>query len=227
VTHLVRTPAEAYAGFHLEGLDDADRRNIERLLIPRLPTTFGEVFPTRKRKTDFADQPGTPTLTQVVAKAPEMVSHVLDRTGPAAAPERPAITAVMRLRKASRKIMFLSAHPGTPALAEAFRQDGFKQVSEAKSFLDAKALAEQSRFDLLVLDIRVGSQWAKDIMETMASHNLLRGTAVILVVDHRNEGAVSLAAALDAVHLQERRNSAEELLPVVCKLLLEESPAQA
>jgi CheY-like chemotaxis protein len=219
VAHLGAT--EPYAGLLLEETSEGDQKNIERLLIPRLPATFGEVFPARRRKPDFADKLGAPTPTQIKAKAPELVGGALasaaDRPDPSG---RPA-GALLRLRKSGKKILFLSGHPGTPALVDGFRQDGFRQVSEARSYQEAKTLAEQIRFDLVILDLRVGAHWAQDIMESLASHDLLLDTPVILVVEHRNEGVNTVARALGAVHVHDRRQSCAELLPVACRLLLD------
>jgi len=222
VSHVVRTVAEPYAGLSLEGISEADRKNIERLVIPRLPTTFGEAFPAMKRKTDFADQPGAPTSVQVRAKAPEVVARTLEgaSTVPEAGAKAP-VNAVLRLRKSGKKLLLLSAHAATPAMAEAFRQDGYRQVFEAKSYQDAKALAEQARFDLLVLDMRVGSHWAKDIMEALGSHGLLVDIPVVLVVDHRNAGAKTIAESVGAAHIHERSQPYDELLGAVTGLLLD------
>jgi hypothetical protein len=223
LVHVERAAAEPFAGFLLEGLSETAQKNIERLLIPRLPATFGEAFPARKRKTDFADQPGTPTWTQVKARAPELVAHTLDGgVAPAKSSQLPAGSAVMKLRKSSKKILFLSAHTATPALAEAFRQDGFRQVFEARSYQDARALAEQTRFDLLILDLRVGSAWAQDLMSTFEAQNLMLGTPIILVVDYRNNGALAIAADLAAIHIHDRSQGCEALLPVVCQAILGE-----
>ena len=225
VAHVARAGPEPYAGLALDGLSELDQKNIQRLLIPKVPASFGEAFPARKRKTDFADQLGAPTPVQVKAKAPEMVARNLDGSAiPAQAGGPQATTAVMRLRKAGKKILLLSAHAATPALAEALRQDGFRQVFEARTYQEAKTLADQARFDLLVLDIRVGSHWANDIMDMLWSYDLLTSTPVILMVDHRNEGARTIAASLDAIHIHERSRPFDALLPVLYEHLLEEKP---
>jgi CheY-like chemotaxis protein len=221
VAHVDPGTEEPLAGFRLERLSDRDRQHIERLLIPRYPATFGEVFPTRKRKTDFADQLGPPTSTQVKAKAPELV---VDRTlvpAPRPAPERPQASAVMRLRKASRKLLFLSASAATAALAEGFRQDGFRHVAEARSYQEARVLAAQASFDLLLLDVRVGGHWARDLMRTLGSHDLLVGTPVILVADHLTDATAAQAQGVGALHVHERGRGFDELLAVVYRLLLE------
>jgi CheY-like chemotaxis protein len=220
VAHVARDCAEPYAGFALEGLSEGDLRNIERILAPRYPTTFGEAFPAKKRKTDIADRSGTPTPTQVKAKAPEIMARTL-APAPPPTPERPVVSAVMRLRKAGKKILLLSEHPGTAALAEAFRQDGFKQVFEAKSFNEAREAARQTRFDLLILDSRVGSHMGGDVMKALRAHDLLVDTPIILLADYRNNGTTAMAGSLNALWIHERRTPYDELVPVVYKLLLE------
>ncbi len=217
VAHVARNGPEPFAGLALEELSEADQKNLERILAPRFPTTFGEAFPAKKRRMDIADQLGAPTPVKVVAKAPEIVL----RQAPAPEPERAASSAVLRLRKAGKKILLLSEHAASAALAEALRADGFKNVVEARSYPEAKAAAGQTRFDLLVLDIRVGSHWAGDIMESLRSHDLMLDTPIILLVDHRNDGSVAIATAIDASWIHERRKPGEDLLPVVAKLVLE------
>lgn len=220
VAHVARTCAEPFAGLALEGLAEGDQNNIERILAPRYPTTFGEAFPAKKRRTELADQLGTPTSTKVRAKAPEIVRTAAEVAQDAAA-ARPVTTALMRLRKAGKKIMLLSENAASPALAEAFREDGFKQVAEARSFVEAKTLAGAAAFDLLVLDIRVGTHWGGDMMKALRAHDLLLETPIILLVDYRNDGSNAIAGTLDAVHIHERRKPFDELAPVVYKLLLE------
>ena len=218
VVHLARGTAEPYAGLVLEGLTEGDQRNIDRILTPRFPTTFGEAFPAKKRKTDVADQLGAPTPVKVVARAPEIVQRA---PAPAPEPERTVPSAITRLKKAGKKLLLISEHAASAALVEALKEDGFKQVTQARSYLEAKTVAGQARFDLLLLDIRVGTHWGGDMMQSLYSHDLLLDVPIILLVDHRNDGSVAMAASLDAAWIHERRRPVEELLMVARKLLLE------
>ena len=215
LVHLARGAGEPYAGMALEGLAEGDVKAINRILGPRFPTTFGEAFPAKKRKTDVADQLGAPTQVKARVKAPEIVERA-----PAPPPEPAPASAVTRLRKAGKKILLLSENAASPAMAGALRADGFKNVVEAKSYLEAKAAAGQTRFDLLILDIRVGPHWGGDMMTTLRSHGLLLDTPLILLVDHRNDGAVAMAGSLQAVWIHERRKPLEELLVVAGTVLL-------
>jgi CheY-like chemotaxis protein len=219
VVHVAPATPEPVVGFRLEGLSDRDAGNIERLLIPRFPTTFGEAFPDRKRKTDLADQPGPPTSSQVRVKAPEVVDHALAGPAPVPAPARPQPSAVQRLRRAPKRILFFSAHPATPALADALRKDGLRQVAEAGSYQQAKVLAEQGRFDLLVLDVKVGSHWAKDHLRALGEHGLLQGLPTILMVDHPREAQSAMARPLAPAWVHERAQGADDLLAAACALL--------
>lgn len=206
-------------GLRLEGLSERDLKNIERLLIPRFPATFGEAFPTLRRRTDLADQQGPPTSTQVQAKAPEVLDQVLAAPAPAPAPARPQASAVVRLRRAARKILFLSARPDTPALLEAFRQDGFRQAAQASGYQQAKLLAEQTRFELVVADLKVGSHRAKDLLRALGEHGLLQGQPLILMVDQAQEGASAMARPLEAAFVHERGRGADALMEAACVLL--------
>ena len=229
VAHITQNASGSSCGLLLNDLSERDQKNIERILARRFPATFGQAFPAKKRKTDVADRLGAPTKTQAKVKAPEVVERPVEKpVAPPARPDRPQITAVMRLRKLGKKILFLSANlDATPILAQAFREDGFKQVAEARSFLDAQNLAKRQRFDLVLLDVKVGGHWGKDMIGALRSHNLLLDTPIILVAEHRNEGAEAVAESLHALHIHERRESYEDLVPLVYALLLEDPPGPA
>ena len=62
----------------------------------------------------------------------------------------------------------------------------------------------------------------KDMIWTLRSHNLLLDVPIILVTDHRNDGAVAVADSLRAVYLHERRDSFETLVPEVYAILLKD-----
>ena len=222
LAHVTPTATGLSAGFLLNGLSDADQKNVDRILARRFPATFGQAFPAKKRKMDIADRSGAPTPTQVKIKAPEVVERPAPKVAPLPdKPARPELTAVMRLRKLGKRILFLSANlESSPLLAEAFREDGYKQVFEAKSFLDAQNLAKRMRFDLVLLDIKVGGHWGKDMMGALRSHGLLEDVPIILVAEHRNEGAKDVAEALPAIHVHERKETYDHLVPVVHRLLL-------
>jgi hypothetical protein len=219
VVHLELETAEPHVALRFEDLAEVDQKHLERLLIPRVPASFGVNFPARKRKVDFADRLGAPTQTRIKAKDPEMVNRVLEGAPAPAVVGAAAVPPALRLRKASKKILFISTHPETPALAEALRTDGFKQVFEARSYQEAKVQAERVRFDLVVLDLRVGSHWGKEIMATLGSHDLLLDALIILMADYRNDAVLAVAEEVGASIIHERRKSSE-LLTVVQSILL-------
>jgi CheY-like chemotaxis protein len=209
------------AGFLLTGLGEADRNNIERILSRRFPTTFGQAFPKKNRKTDIADLPGPPMPTKVLVKAPEVVAPPAAPPAPVKErPARPEVTAVMRIRKAARKVLVVSAGTdGGKSLAQNMREDDFKQVFEAKSYLEAQNIARSSRFDILLLDVRVGGHYGQMILEALRRNGLLLDAAVILVADKRDASIEAVAEAIGAVHVHEKRASYEDLLPALYGLL--------
>ena len=77
------------------------------------------------------------------------------------------------------------------------------------------------RFDLLILDIRVGTHGCGDLMGSLRANDLLLDTPIILLVDYRNDGSVAMARALEATVLHERHKPYDDLVPVVYKLLLQ------
>ena len=222
VAHVDRTGPVASAGIMLTGLRVEDERALERILARRLPATFGQAFPAKKRKTDIADQSGTPTLTKVTPKAPEVVAWA-----PEKAPE-PEVTvgpspesAVARLRKAGRKILLISAHPAAQTLAEGLRLDGFKNVHEAKSSPEAQALAKRMNFDLVILDVKVGGHWGQDVLGFLRKQKLLEDTPVILLVEQRNETAKNIALELGVVGFYARGSGDGELRTRVHRFLID------
>ena len=221
VAHTLQGPEGMSAGFLLTGLSEVDQTNIERILARRFPTTFGQAFPRKNRKTDIADQGGAPVPTKVAPKAPEVVAlPVAPAPLPKARAPRPEVTAVMRLRKAARKILVISAgDAGAKPLAESLREDDFKQVSEARSFLEAQHMAQASRFDIVLLDVRVGGHLGQMILEALRRHGLLLDTQVILVADRRDGSVEAVAEAIGAVHIHEKRSTYEDLVPALYGLL--------
>ncbi len=220
VAHVIPGKAGDTVGLQLEEVESGDQKNIERILARRFPTTFGQTFPKRKRKTDIGDRLGAPVQVLTPVKAPEVV------LAPQVAPvkERPSrspSTPAMRLRKASRRILILSANPeGGAALAEHLRQDDFRHVQVASSFLEAKQLASGTRFDLLLLDVKVGGHFGQMILQSLHKHGLLEETPIILVADRRDASVPAVAEEIQAIHVHDRRDTYEELVPVLYGLLL-------
>jgi CheY-like chemotaxis protein len=221
VAHVLPTPETAAAGFLLTGLKAGDQDNIERILARRFPTTFGQSFPRKNRKTDLADQPGPPLPTLEAVKAPEVVSPVLPPAPAKDRPARPEVTPVIRIRKAVRKILVISAgtDPGARSLAQDLRDDDFRQVYEARSYLEAQQAARASRFDIVLLDVRVGGHYGQMILEALRSHDLLVEPPVILVADKRDASIDAVAEAIGAVCVHEKRAPYEEILPVLYRLM--------
>jgi CheY-like chemotaxis protein len=135
-------------------------------------------------------------------------------------PPRAPATAVQRLRKASRRLLVIAAaEPGAQTLADRLREDDFRQVVEARSYLEAQNAARAFRFDLVLLDVKVGGHLGQMILETLRRHGFLTDTPVILVADRRDANIADVAEALGAVHVHEKRASYEELAPVLYELL--------
>jgi CheY-like chemotaxis protein len=220
VAHLRHSAEGVSAGFLLTGLREADHKNIERILARRFPTTFGQAFPKKNRKTDIADQPGPPMPTKVAVKAPEVVALPAPPVPARGRPARPEVTAVMRIRKAARKVLVISAGTdGGKSLAQSIREDDFKQVSEARSYLEAQNLARSTRFDILLLDMKVGGHYGQMILEALRRNDLLLDTPVILVADRRDASIEAVAEAIGALHIHEKRASYDDLLPALYGLL--------
>jgi CheY-like chemotaxis protein len=220
VTHVRQGGDGVAAGLQLLDLEETDQKNIDRILARRFPTTFGQAFPRKHRKTDLADQPGPPVATREAIKATEVVLRAPPPPVVIPRPPRPPLTALLRIRKAVRKLLVISAGDGRhPSLAECLREDDFKQVFEAGSYLEAQAQARASRFDILLLDVKVGGHLGQMILETLRRHDLLLDTAVILVADRRDASAGDVAEAVGAVYVHEKRAPYEDLLPALYALL--------
>jgi CheY-like chemotaxis protein len=223
VAHISTVAEGRVAGLRLEGVGELDQRNLERVLEPRMPATYGQAFTKKKRKTDIADQVGAPTATPVVAKVPEVVALPVRAADPEPGePERPELSGIMKLRKLARRILVISAidGPGT-LLAQELRVDGFRQVFEARSFVEAQVQAKRQNFDLLLLDLRIGGHSGQEMVEALRKNQMLVDTPVILVADLRSGNAQMAGEALGAVHIHGRSETYEELVPVLYALLLQ------
>ena len=204
----------------MTGLQESDRKNIERILARRFPTTFGQAFPQKHRKTDIADQAGAPVPVKAAAKAPEVVALPEAPAAPAPRTPRPEVSAVMRIRKAIKRILIISAaSEAGVSLAQSLREDDFKQVFEARSYLEAQNLARSYRFDLLLLDVKVGGHFGQMILEALHRHELLQDTPVILIADRRDAQIEAVAEAIEAIYIHEKRASYEDLVPILYSLL--------
>jgi CheY-like chemotaxis protein len=213
------------AGLSLEGLSEGGQDNLRRTLAPRFPATFGQGFPALKRRIDLGDRAGIPTPKRVAPKAPEVVEFTLVLPPPEAqAPLRPSQGAGMRIRKLARQILMLSAQSSLHALAEAFRQDGFRHVFEARTLREAQIVANTHPINLLLIDNSMGGHWARDLLKALQAHDLFRDTPIILIVECRNEFSLAIAEDLGAMHIHERRESYEDLWPVLRQVLLEDAP---
>lgn len=226
VAHVTESPEGLAIGIHLEDLGEIDQKNLERMLEPRLPATFGQAFTKKRRKTDIADQVGAPTPTPIKVKPTEVVAAPVKPPLPTREElDRPSVTAIMKLRKIARKILVLCAAEGPGhAIAQSLRDDGFKQVFEVRSFMEAQALAKRQTFDLLVLDLRIGGHSGQDMVAALRKNRLLLETPIILGVDRRSATAVAAGDALGAVHLHERAETYEDLVPMLYSLLLKAIP---
>ena len=99
------------------------------------------------------------------------------------------------------------------------REDDFKQVFEARSYLEAQNLARAARFDLVLLDVKVGGHFGQMILEALRRHGLLLDTPVILVADRRDASIEAVAEAIGAMHIHEKRAPYEDLLPALYRLI--------
>jgi DNA-binding response OmpR family regulator len=127
----------------------------------------------------------------------------------------------MRIRKAIKKILIISAaSEAARSLADSIREDGFKQVSEARTFLDAQNMARAAQFDMVLLDVKVGGHFGQMILEALHRHGLLLGTPVILVADRRDASIEALGEAVQAIHIHEKRAPYAELAPFLYGMLV-------
>lgn len=226
LVHRQARPGEpVLLGFRLEGLSALDRQGLERILNRRQPATFGRAFPARKLKTDVADRPGVPTPEQVRPRLPEVVAPEPEPELEEAedlAPEDPRVAPAIRLRKLGRKLLVLSSDLEAAArLVEDLRWDGYRHTYLARDPAQARELAVQHRFDLVLLDLKVGGFWGQGLLANLRGKGLLAGVPVILVAGHANRIAEEAALELGAVHLHARHLGYPALAPVLARLLVQ------
>lgn len=223
LVHRQARPGEpSVAGFRLEGLAPLDRQGLERILNRRLPATYGRSFPARKLKTDIADRPGVPTPEQVKPRLPEVVALPPDpEEDDLLALEDPRVAPAIRLRKLGRKVLVMSSEIEAAArLVEDLRWDGYRHTYLARDPAQARDLAGQHRFDLVLVDLKVGGFWGHGLLGNLRNKGLLTGVPVILVTGHANALAEEAALELGAVYIHERHMGYRALAPVLSDWLL-------
>ena len=196
LAHTLATPDGPTAGIMLAGLDDAAQAAIEGILGLRFPAAFGPAFPRKKRVAE-----GVPQAFSQAAPLPS--------------------TVVLRLRKAGHRVLVIADDPEEgPSLVDQLRGDDFKRVFPAKSYLEAQTLARSARFDLVLLDTKVGGHAGQVILESLRRNGLLLDSPVILIADRQDAEAYARAEAVAAFHVHERGAPYEDLLPVLYGLLV-------
>ena len=194
LAHTLATADGPIAGILLAGLEGPDRSTIERILAEHFPATFGLAFPPKRRLAGHGE--------------------------PDAAPAPQPAAVVLKLRKAVCRILVIAdSSDAFKGLADHLRDDGFKQVFEARTYLEAQALAQASPCHLVLLDLKVGGHSGAVILQALRRNGLLLETPVILVADRRDPEVAASAEAVAAIHVHEMRAPYEEVLPVLHRLL--------
>lgn len=218
--HLNRSGGKLAAGFHLEALSEVDQRHIERILERRFPTTFGQAFPKKKRKTDIADRLGTPVQKLESGKVESVLVPLELLESPGTSPWTKS-SPVVRIRKAARRILVLAGQETGAALVESLRADEFRNVHLATSYLEAKRLAEAARYDLVLLDLKAGGHFGQDILMALRAHGMFMETPLILIADPRDASLAEVAQTLKAIYIHDRRAPYDRLKPVLYRRLID------
>lgn len=220
ICHLNRSSGKLTVGLHLGQLRPDDQRNIERILARRFPTTFGQIFPKKKRKTDIGDRLGAPVQKLDAAKVQSVVVPLApEEKQPTAAPSKSS--PVVRIRKAARRILVIGSQDAGSALVAALQEDEFRNVHLATSFLEAKRLAEKSHYDLLLLELKVGGHFGQEILLALQAYGIFMETPLILVADPRDASLEEVAQKLKAIYIHDRRAPYDRLKPVIYRRLVE------
>lgn len=194
------------AGFALEGVTPLDRMALERILARRLPTTFGRSFPSRKLKTDVGERPGAPTPAKAAPRAPEVVELPPPPAAEPEAAEALRLPAVLRLRRMGRRLLLLASEPADiHPLAQVLWQEGYRNLLSAHDPAGALRLAAAHRFDLVLVELKVGGYWGHGILAGVRGRGLMAGVPAILLADHVNEISRDAAKAMEAVGIHDKR----------------------
>jgi DNA-binding response OmpR family regulator len=92
-------------------------------------------------------------------------------------------------------------------------------VYQAKSYLEAMNLAKSNKFDILLLEAKVGGHLGQMILESLRRNDLLLDTPVILIADLRDASIETVAEEIDAFHVHDKRAHYEDILPALYSLL--------
>ncbi|BDU76057.1 PilZ domain-containing protein [Mesoterricola sediminis] len=206
------------AGLALEALRPLDRLALERILARRMPASFGRAFPSRKLKTDVGERPGAPTPVKEAPRAPEVVQPLAPE--PPGEPERAAealrLPAVLRLRRMGRRILLLASEPADAhPLAQFLWQEGYRNILSAHDPAGVQRLAAAHRFDLVLVELKVGGYWGHGLLAGARNRGLLAEAPAILLADRENEISRDAARNAEALHLHLRPAPPEALLQAV------------
>lgn len=165
-----------------------------RFMADRLPG-FRADFPRKRRTRDLlVAQPEEPAPAEgaepeAPLPEPEPEPEPCLEAEPGAQPER-----LRMLRKFGKRILLVHADElERTILASAFRADGYRQVHEARSLVQALDLRRRVGPDLVLVDQALGPHTGLEVVDTLRRHGLSKQVPVV-VLQRKPEVRLTLAA---------------------------------
>lgn len=213
---LRQTPEGMLFGVQLWGLGAQETAHLERVMTRRLPT-FSTGFPVRHRRKEGAEpQGGVSTRIldpEDVLERTEDPEH-LDESDIPLDEEAPAEEAIeegaeprghdrlLQWRRRSKHLLVVMADDLDRAiLAGTLQVDGYANIHEARSLVQALDRAKKHLPDLILVDHQVGPHLATDIVVKLRTLGTLDVAPVVVLQDHPDVKLTLGAKAIRLKHL--------------------------
>lgn len=234
VAWIRSTGPEVEMGLLLWGLGAQENHYLEQVMTRRLPS-FTREFPVRHRRHLEGAEPGQAYLPQLESKddpAPETYEKAEGEEGEVEAPETlqddsnpeesKGRERLLHWRRQSKHLLVVMADDLDRAIvAGTLQVDGFANIHEAKSLVQAIDRCKKHLPDLLIVDAQVGPHSAPEIVTKLRTIGVLEMSPVVVLLD-RSDVKVKLASkALRLKHLIEKPVDYDGLLKGLLDKLLD------
>jgi len=209
ITHLEATPIGITMGIMLKGLGSLETQQITQLMTRRLPS-FSRGFPVRYRRgregvdlmpevqaSDAEEDWSENSGDEVVAEVPGLSEEEWG------APKVEGHERLLRIKKLGKKILIiLSDDLDRAILAGTLQVDGYRQILEAKTIIDAFRTLRAAEPDLVIIEQSVGALPAQQLLARLRKKGYCQAAPVVMVCEGPDIRTTLMAKAARIDHVQ-------------------------
>lgn len=236
VCHLAEGPEGVRMGLFLHGLGAQESSFLHEVLSRRLPT-FGRGFPVKRRRSEMElpvgaqEQGGSAEETFEESEGAENEENVQqpgDANGPEGTQEHDETEnaekeheRLLRLRKAGKRLLLIQSDDLDRAiLAGTLQVDGYRQITEARNYLEAIQAIRTVPPDLILIEPQVGTHTAQAVLEKLRKQTECQDVPVVMVASQPDVRTTLMAKMARVAHvMRDPLNFDGELKGVLVKLL--------